>query len=212
MSIKTRLLSVPKEEVLRGAGLALRNAESLLRDGRRLAVDSSSYPTANALFQFALEEVGKATAMCEHYRKLYLGQEVNGDALISAFSNHGQKTRKALSILEAVFRKVEVEYPEGLAVVEELIRSSAQYVRTREECLYVDLDGDRFQAPGDSIDQAVMEHTLFIANAAFNFANEYHMTLVDPEYKFLSRTSERIRKAGGPIASSVVHQRMKKPA
>ena len=58
---------------------------------------------------------------------------------------------------------------------------------------------------------AVVEHTLMLANTSFNFINEYHMTLVDPSYKFLSRTSERIRSAGGPVAASIVLQKLKKP-
>lgn len=212
MSFKTRLLSVPKEEVLRGAGLALRNTESLLRDGRRLANDSRSYPAANALFQFAIEEVGKALIMCEHYRNLHLGLAVDGDTLLNAFTSHRQKTLKALSLLELVFKRAEGEYEAGLSIVQHLINSNARYETARQESLYVNLGQEQFQAPSDTINNAVVEHTHFIANTAFNFANEYHMTLVDPSYKFLSRTTKRIRKAGGPVAPSRVLERLRKPA
>lgn len=202
---------MPKEEVLRGADLALRNAEAFLKNGRSLVIVPSSLPLANALFQFAIEEVGKAIVLCEHYRNLYKGLEVDAEALVSAFTDHRHKTRKALLVLEDVFKRADGEYTAGLKLVRELLNSTHQYERARQRSLYVDLDEQGFQAPTDTINSVIAEHTLLVANAAYNFVNEYHMKLVDPGYKFLSRTSERIRKAGGPIAPSVVLQKLKKP-
>jgi len=201
-----------REEVLRGAGLALRNAEVLLRDGRRLTIEPRSLSSANALFQFAIEEVGKAVVLCEHYRNLCTGLPVDGDALRSAFTDHKKKTWKALLVLEEVFKKAEGEYIAGSDIVEELIDTMSRYERVRQQSLYVDIDVDRFQAPIDVINLPIVQHTLLIANISFNFVNEYHMKLVDPDYTFLSRTSERIRAAGGPIAPSSVLRGLRKPS
>ncbi len=208
---KTQLLDMPKEEILRGAGLSLRNAEGLLKEGRVLAAQEGKLHIANALFQFAMEEVGKALELCEHYRNLFLGLPVDEHAIERTFTNHGHKTRKALSILQSVFKRAEGEYISGLGLVDELIRTASQYESVRQQSIYVNFDGNGFHAPCDKIQLPIVEHTLIVANTAFNFANEYHMTLVDPGYKFLSRTNERIRKAGGPVPSAWVLQRLKKP-
>lgn len=211
MGFKTRIQSIPKEEVLRGAGLSLRNAERLMSDGKKIALISKSYPTANALFQFAIEEVGKALIMCEHYRHLHLGLDVDLKSLLSAFTNHHRKTRRSLELLKDVFMRAEGEYSAGRQIMEDLIDSSDRYETVRQESLYVSLGEEMFQAPIEVVDIAVMDHTLMIANASYNFTNEYHMTLVDPGYKFLSRTTERIRNSGGPVAPSVVLDKLKRP-
>ncbi|MEI2421234.1 AbiV family abortive infection protein, partial [Arthrospira platensis SPKY2] len=117
MKYRARLVAVPREEVLRGAELALRNAEIYIRDGKRLLVEPMNLPIANALFTFALEEVGKASVLCEHYKDLHLGRQIDEKMLHSAFTDHKQKTLTALTILEAVFRKVEGEYRTGLGMV-----------------------------------------------------------------------------------------------
>lgn len=208
---KALLLAMPKEEILRGADLALRNVEGLLHEGRIHATQPGRLHIANALFQFAVEEVGKALVLCEHYRNLFLGLPVDVDSLWRAFSSHGHKTRKSLSMLEEVFKRAEGEYSEGLSLIQEAIRTASQYESVRQQSLYVDFDGNGFQAPRDIITLPIVEHTLLISNTAFNFAHEYHMTLVDPSYTFLSRTNARIRQAGGPVSPAAVLQRLKKP-
>ncbi len=158
-------------ELKKGFGLIVENAEQLIKDASILK-RNASYPRSYALFQLAIEEVGKALIIYKALIEFYWGVNIGEEYLKKqGFFDHKQKTKQSL-IVEYFAVKVFERSINKRTDLEKAIFEDADSIESinkmKNLSLYVSIHENVFLSPSNIITKETTDEIEYKAIARVN--------------------------------------------
>lgn len=154
---KEHLNNVNPDELIKGIDLVLNNANALIEEGNIL-LKHKKHSRAYALYQLAIEEVGKSQILFSLIMKLKLGKEINYKELNRDFTEHTKKSKSsivfevtAILLMNRNTPKDEVEKRAALKEMLDDLNQEKQNVNllndNKNNSLYTNVVDDKFVTP-----------------------------------------------------------------
>ncbi len=141
-------------QLLNGLKLSYENASQLIEEADGLFI-FERYSRAYALYQLAIEEVGKALIIFQAILDKINGIEINEEYFNQRnFKHHQTKTKKVLRIQISIFEIMSEKSSSLKNILKELREkySNSRLLNDRKnQSLYVGIEGERFNSPQDAI-------------------------------------------------------------
>jgi AbiV family abortive infection protein len=150
------------EELLRGAQLTFKNAESLYKEAELLGANGA-FARALTLHQISIEECSKLDMVCVAATSLLMGHPVDLDELAKAFRQHKIKNYNNAYISVTTDAEREARKAGDVARAIEIFKNQQadihRWMNTNKNAsLYVDYSNGRFISPSGHVTEEVAAH------------------------------------------------------
>jgi AbiV family abortive infection protein len=165
---------VNKEDYFDGILKSLSNATDLFDDAETL-FEKKRYPRAYALFQYTIEEVGKASIIFNFILRENINDQEKQKKFQKEFRSHGIKTQNAIGLdIMLAFAVPDKKTKSALMYqVAEHEKNLKKINDLKNNSFYTDLKDDKFILPKEIITEKITADIQFVAKTRLNVAKSF---------------------------------------